>query len=63
MKKVMIKVDEDNVTVDTSGLAVVDMLHIIRVLVCEVYRHTASVSMAATMVKDAVTKGAKGWEK
>lgn len=58
----MIKVDEGNVTVDTGSLAVVDMLHIIRALVCEVYRHTASVSMAATMVKDAVEKGAKVWK-
>lgn len=62
MKKVMIKVDEDNVTVDTGSLAVVDMLHIIRALVCEVYRHASSVNMAAAMVKDAVTKGAKGWK-
>lgn len=62
MKKVIIKVDEDSVTVDTSGLAVVDMLHIIKALVCEVYRHAASVSMAATMVKDAVAKGAKAWQ-
>lgn len=59
MKKVMIKVDEDNVTVDTSSLAVVDMLHIIRALVCEVYSHTASVNMAAAIVKDAVAKGVK----
>lgn len=62
MKKVMIKVDEDNVTVDTSSLAVVDILHIIRALVCEVYRHTASVNMAAAIVKDAVAKGAEAWK-